>query len=68
MARNTLSGFDKKRLRRWLTVFFMALTIPTAVLIYKAYSQLKWEAFHQNRLLAEELAARIDSRLIELLY
>ena len=68
MARSTLSGLDKKRLRRWLTVFFMALTIPTAVLIYKAYDQLKWEAFHQNRLLAEELATRIDSRLIELLY
>ncbi len=68
MAHSTLSGLDKKRLRRWLTVFFMALTIPTAVLIYKAYSQLKWEAFHQNRLLAEELATRIDSGLIELLY
>lgn len=68
MSRKTLSGLDKKRLRLWLTVFFVALAIPTAVLTYHAYSQLKWEAFHQNRLLAEELITRIDTRLSELLY
>jgi signal transduction histidine kinase len=66
-ATNTLSGLDKKRLRRWLVVFFLALAVPTAILIYQAYSQLKWEAFHQNRLLAEELAARIDSSLVRLI-
>ncbi|KPJ88827.1 MAG: hypothetical protein AMJ53_16340 [Gammaproteobacteria bacterium SG8_11] len=68
MARSTLAGLDTKRLRRWLMVFFLSLATPTAILIYQAYSQLKWEAFHQNRLLAEELATRIDSRLMELLY
>jgi signal transduction histidine kinase len=68
MSRKTFSGLDKKRLRRWLTVFFLALAIPTAILIYQAYSQLKWEAFHQNRLLADELVTRIDNRLIEQLY
>jgi signal transduction histidine kinase len=67
MSRKTLSGLDKKRLRRWLAVFFLALAIPTAILIYQAYSQLKWEAFHQNRLLADELVTRIDNRLTELL-
>ncbi|NNF16986.1 MAG: hypothetical protein HKN70_09575, partial [Gammaproteobacteria bacterium] len=42
----------------WLFFFIMAL--PTAVLVFKSYDQLKWEAFYQHRLLAEELAGRID--------
>ncbi len=40
--------------------------IPTGILVYQAYSQLKWEAFHQHRVLAEELAARIDARIVQL--
>jgi signal transduction histidine kinase len=62
-----LTGLDRKRLRRWLAVFFLALAIPTGILVYQAYSQLKWEAFHQHRVLAEELAARIDRRYRQLL-
>jgi signal transduction histidine kinase len=54
---------DKRALRRWLTVFFLALALPSAVLVYQAYRQLKWEAFHQYRVLAEELADRIDARM-----
>ena len=67
MWRNSLTGLDRKRLRRWLSVFFLALAIPTGVLVYQAYSQLKWEAFHQYRVLAEELAARIDARIVQLI-
>ena len=67
MLRASLSGLDKKQLRRWLTLFFLALTIPTAILIRQAYSQLQWEAFHHHRALAEELAARIDGRLSRLI-
>ncbi|MDX2457415.1 MAG: ATP-binding protein [Gammaproteobacteria bacterium] len=66
MLRTPLTGLDRKRLRRWLSVFFLALAIPTGILVYQAYSQLKWEAFHQHRILAEELAARIDARIIQL--
>jgi signal transduction histidine kinase len=66
MWRNSLTGLDRKTLRRWLAVFFIALAIPTGILVYQAYSQLKWEAFHQYRVLAEELAARIDARIITL--
>jgi signal transduction histidine kinase len=62
-----LTGLDHKRLRRWLAVLFLALAIPTGILVYQAYSQLKWEAFHQHRVLAEELAARIDNRYRQLL-
>jgi signal transduction histidine kinase len=67
MFSTSLSGLDRKKLRRWLAVFFLALAIPTGILVYQAYSQLKWEAFHQHRVLAEELAARIDARIVQLI-
>ncbi len=53
----------KRRLKFWIAVFFLALAIPTAFLIRHAYSQLKWEAFHRHRVMAEELANRIDRRI-----
>ncbi|VAX07164.1 Sensory box histidine kinase [hydrothermal vent metagenome] len=56
-----LTGLDRRKLRLWLLLFFMALVIPTVVLVQQAYSQLKWEAMHQYRVLAEELAARVDA-------
>lgn len=62
-----IKGYDKSRLRDLLAVIFLALAIPTAVLIRQGYNQLKWEAFHQYRGLAEELDARIDARLIEMI-
>jgi len=64
MLRASLRGLDRKGLRVWLGLFFLALAVPTGILIRHAYSQLKWEAFHQYRVLAEELAARVDTRLI----
>ena len=67
MFGTSLTGLDRKKLRRWLAVFFLALAIPTGFLVYQAWSQLKWEAFHQHRVLAEELAARIDARIIQLI-
>lgn len=65
--RNALQGLNRARLRRWLIVFFLALAIPAGVLIAQAYSQLKWEAYHQHQVLAEELAARIDKSLADLI-
>ena len=67
MFSSSLTGLDRKKLRRWLAVFFIALAVPTGILVYQAWSQLKWEAFHQHRVLAEELAARIDSRIVQLI-
>ena len=52
-----------KRLRIWLMVFFIALMIPTTLLIHQAYGELQWEAFYQQRIQAEELSSRIDTRL-----
>lgn len=67
MASNKLTGLDKTRLRRWLLFFFLAVAIPTALLIQQSYSQLKWEAFHQHQITAEELASRIDNQFLELI-
>jgi signal transduction histidine kinase len=66
MRRPSLAGLDRTRLRRWLTLFFLALAIPTAILIHQTYRQLKWETFHQYQVMAEELAARIDLRFTRL--
>ncbi len=61
------SNMDEKHLRRWLFVFFLAIAIPAALLIVQTYSQLKWESFHQQRGLAEELSQRIEARFVELI-
>ncbi|MDH3694257.1 MAG: HAMP domain-containing histidine kinase [Gammaproteobacteria bacterium] len=66
MLRTSLAGLDRRKLCRWLILFFIALAVPSGLLVYHAYTQLKWEAFHQHRLLAEELAARITTRLSDL--
>ena len=57
---------DKKRLRRWLLLFFLALALPAALLIQQSYSRLKWETFHQYQKMASELSQRIDNRLTQL--
>ncbi|OUR64406.1 sensor histidine kinase [Methylophaga sp. 42_25_T18] len=67
MARNTLTGLDKKTLRRWLSFFFLAVAVPTVTLIQQSYSQLKWEAFHQHQITADELASRIDNQFTQLI-
>ena len=67
LRKSLLIGFDKGRLRNLLALFFLALALPTAFLIWQAYSQLKWEAFHQFRGDAEELTGRIDTRLNDMI-
>ena len=63
LPKRLITGFDRGRLRNFIALFFLALAVPTAILIWQAYSQLKWEAFHQYRGVAEELTRRIDTRL-----
>ena len=67
LPKTLIKGYNRSRLRNLLTLFFLALAIPTAVLVWQAYDQLKWEAFHQHRGLAEELTNRIDTRLANLI-
>jgi len=63
LPKSLINGIDKRGLQRLLLLIFLALAIPTAVLIWQAYGQLKWEAYHQHRIAAEELTGRIDGRL-----
>ncbi|AUB81920.1 sensor histidine kinase [Candidatus Thiodictyon syntrophicum] len=56
----------RRRLRLWLGAFFIALALPSAVLVYQAYDQLKWESFRAQQLVAEDFAARVDQRLSDL--
>ena len=67
LPKSLVKGFDEGRLRNLLVLFFLALAVPTAALIWQAYSQLKWEAFHQYRGDADELTRRIDTRLNEMI-
>ena len=67
LPKRLITGFDEGRLRNFIALFFLALAVPTAVLIWQAYSQLKWEAFHQYRGVAEELTGRIDTRLNDMI-
>jgi signal transduction histidine kinase len=67
LARLVLNRLNRSRLRRWLLGLFFALALPSGVLVYQAYDQLKWEAFHRHQVLAEELSTRIDKRYAELI-
>jgi signal transduction histidine kinase len=66
MARPRLAGLTEGKLRLGLGLLFVALALPTAVLIDHAYGQLKWEAFHRHSVLAEEFVERVDARLATL--
>lgn len=63
MAAGPLALHDPGRLRRFLALLFLALALPSAVLIWQTQRQLRWESLHQYRTLAEEMAQRIDSEL-----
>jgi len=67
LPKTLIKGFDKGRLRNLLVLFFLVLAVPTTFLIWQAYSQLKWEAFHQYRGIAEESTRRIDARLNDMI-
>ena len=57
---------NTRRLKILLLLLFIALAVPTGVLVFQAYGQLKWEALHQHQQLAREFALRIDRRFNEL--
>jgi len=63
LPRRLLHRFDRRRLRRLLIGLFALLALPTGVLIWQAYGQLKWEAFYQHRGSAEALTTLIDTEL-----
>ena len=63
MLRAKLGRLDERRATAWLAVFFLALAVPSVLLLGQAYDQLKWQAFRQTQQLAEAFAARIDADL-----
>ncbi len=63
LPKRFIAGLDERRLRNLLVLFFFALALPTVVLVWQAYSQLKWEAFHQYQGDAQELTQRIDAQI-----
>ena len=65
--RSALTGWTEKRLRAWLSAFFVALAIPSGILVWQTYSSLKWEAFYRHRVMAEELGARVERRVADLI-
>ena len=67
MTRPLHRGLSVAQLRLFLGLLFLALALPTAVLIVQTRRQMQWEAFHQYQTLADELATRIDSELQRLI-
>ena len=55
------------RLRWLLAGLFLALALPSAVLVWQTQQQLRFESLHQYRTLAEEMATRIDLELQRLI-
>lgn len=56
-------GLNLPRLRGLLLLLFVALAVPSAILVVETQGQLKWEAFHHHRGEAEALSTRIDVAL-----
>ena len=54
------------RLMILLIIFLLLLLIPSGILIWQSYHQLKWEAFYRYRLMAEELVARMDQSFLSI--
>lgn len=63
LPRSLIKNHDQRRLRNLLALLFLALAVPTGVVIWQAFSQLKWESFYQHRAQAEELTNRIDAKI-----
>ncbi|WP_295399597.1 HAMP domain-containing sensor histidine kinase [uncultured Thiocystis sp.] len=54
------------RLQFGIGLFVLALSVPSLLLVHKAFDQIKWEAFRQQQVAAEEFASRIDGALTAL--
>lgn len=54
---------SRARLATFVGLLFLALMVPTVILLVQTQRQIRFEAFHQYRTLAEELGLRINSNL-----
>lgn len=60
MARRAITPV---RLRWLLGALFIALAVPSALLVLHTREQLQWESLHRHRLLAEDAVQRIDAQV-----
>lgn len=67
MRARIVRGYSPARLRAFLALLLLALALPSAVLIWQTQQQLRWEALHQYRTQAEEMAVRVDAELQRLI-
>jgi len=67
MNKGFYRGLTPFKLKMFLLLLLLALAIPMTVLVFHAQQQIKWEALHHYRTLAEEMADRIDTQLQVLL-
>src|SRR5580765_7357792 len=67
MARAYARSFSRARLATMLGLLFVALAVPTVVLLVQTQRQIKFESFFQYRTLADELGLRIDAELQRLI-
>ncbi len=51
------------RLRWLLGALFLALAVPSALLVLHTREQLQWESLHRHRQLAEDAVQRIDAQV-----
>ena len=54
----------RSRLAVLLGLLFVALALPSSILVYQAYGQLKWEAFYQHQLAVID-ATTITARYLQ---
>lgn len=58
----------RRRLRLLVGASFVCLALPVALLLGRVYAHMQREVFYQYRASAEEVVARMNQRLVELLY
>ena len=58
-----LNRFSRGKLRWFFSLFFLALVIPSSILSWKAYEQLRWESLIQYQQEAASLTKQIDNLL-----
>jgi signal transduction histidine kinase len=54
---------SKRKTRLIFIAFFFVLAVPSVVLSFQAYQQLRWQNLHQVRQVALEFAQRVDNTL-----
>jgi len=55
---------DTRRLKLWLGLIWLGIALPTAVLVWQAYSQLEFETFYNYQSQAKQVVDAVDQQLL----